>query len=70
MKENVEQMRKLNLSGLAIGVSDKYAIGDDGTVYIKWDFEMNQMKRLVSTEKKEDIEDLVPRRRVPFEIRL
>eukprot|EP00002_Diphylleia_rotans_P034670 TRINITY_DN7478_c0_g1_i1.p1 TRINITY_DN7478_c0_g1~~TRINITY_DN7478_c0_g1_i1.p1 ORF type:complete len:533 (-),score=116.89 TRINITY_DN7478_c0_g1_i1:48-1646(-) len=47
LQENVEMLRKFELSGLEIAISDEYKVGQDGILYIKWDFDLEKLGGLL-----------------------
>jgi len=49
--EHARQLRQLNLSGLELGVADSYSVGQDGALWIKYDFDVESMRRLMLEAK-------------------
>merc|ERR1712063_88403 len=49
------ELRKFDLTGLSLGIDNQYNVEADGTLWIKWNFQMETLKKLMGkiNERKE-----------------
>jgi len=47
LKTYADKVRESPMSGLSVYISDRFGIGHNGALYIKWDFTTGDMERLL-----------------------
>jgi len=51
LQQYADRIREFNLSGVMLGISDRYAITEDGILWIPYNFEVEESTRFIDKEE-------------------